>query len=158
MRRARGFTLIEVLVVMLLIGIILGMTTLYIGGDDDSAVKQESERLALLVQTAQQEAILQGTIFLLEVVANGYRFARLNDEDEFQVLEQDDILRAREMPVGVELQGLELEGAPERQPGVLLWPTGELTAFAVTFKQAAGNARWRVEGLANGEVKFARAS
>ena len=158
MRRLRGFTLIEVLVVMLLIGIVLGMSTLYIGGDDDSAVKQESERLALLIQTAQQEAILQGTVLLLEVADNGYRFARLNDEDEFEPLDQDDVLRAREMPAGVEMGGLELEGAPEDQTAIVLWPTGELTAFAVNFKQAEGKGRWRVEGSVNGNVTFARAS
>lgn len=156
--RPLGFTLIEVVVVVLIVGIMLGAMTFYIGGQDSSLVEEESERLAVLLQAAQEEAILQGDILMLEIVDNGYQFQRLNEEGKFQVIEQDDILHPREMPVGIEMQGLVLEGAPEAQTGILVWPTGEITAFAVNFVHSKGQARWRVEGTANGEIKLARAA
>lgn len=155
---ARGFTLIEVAVVVVLIGIIIGMVSLNLGGDDDRAVRTESERLMLLVQAAQQAAILQGDLLLLQVADNGYRFARLNDDNEIELMEQDEILRPRRMPEGVEIGALEVEGTTEDIGGAWLFPTGELSAFGVTLHDRKGQSRWRVEGSANGEVSFKRAA
>ncbi len=157
MRRNRGFTLIEVVVVMVLIGIIIGMISIQLG-DDSAAVETESQRLALLVQTAQQEAIMSGDILLLEVADNGYRFARLADDGTFQILEQDDVLRPRAMPPGVSIHALDLAGAPEQQSGVLLWPTGEVTSFSVTLANANEKVLYRVEATVNGDVKYTRTS
>ena len=48
--RPLGFTLIEVVVVVLIVGIMLGAMTFYIGGQDSSLVEEESERLAVLAR------------------------------------------------------------------------------------------------------------
>src|SRR3990167_5000413 len=50
-----GFTLIEVAVVMLVIVIVLGIVSVNLEPDRDSIVRDEANRLALLLQTAQQE-------------------------------------------------------------------------------------------------------
>lgn len=157
-RRHFGFTLIEVVVVVLIVGIMLGAMGFYLGGQDNSRVEEESERLAVLLQTAQEEAILQGDILMLEILDNGYQFRRLGDDGEFQVMEQDEVLRPRELPVDVAIQGLVLEGAPESQTGILVWPTGEITAFSLNLVHSKGQVRWHVEGTANGEIKLARAA
>ena len=46
MRRVFGFTLIELIVVMLLLVVIAGMVVLNLGGDDAGDVREEAERLA----------------------------------------------------------------------------------------------------------------
>ena len=147
---ARGFTLIELAVVMLLLVIVLAMVGLNAGDQDADAVRNESERLALLLQTAQQEAILQGEVIAVELSAEGYQFAKLNDKNEFQALSQDDVLRARQMPEGVILQHAE-GGGETKNADIVFMPSGESTAFTITFSR--GKAQWRVEGKANGEIK-----
>ncbi len=149
-RNARGFTLIELAVVMLLLTIILAMVGLQTGDDDTGAVRNESERLALLLQTAQQEAILQGEVIGVEFNVAGYQFAKLNDKNEFQVLSQDEVLRAHQLPEGMILQNME-SSDNTKSNNIVLMPSGELTAFTITFSR--GKARWRVEGKANGEIK-----
>ena len=52
MRLNRGFTLIEVAVVMLVIVIVLGIVSVNLEPDRDSIVRDEANRLALLLQTA----------------------------------------------------------------------------------------------------------
>lgn len=158
-QRHRGFTLIEVAVVIVIIGVIIATVGIRLG-DDSAAVEQESQRLALLVQTAQQEAIMSGDILLLEVADNGYRFSRLSAEGKFESMKTDDVLRPRVMPPGVNIDELTLEGAPEQQSGVLLLPTGEITGFSVTLtsanKNTKANVLFRVEATTNGDVKLTR--
>ena len=48
MRHNRGFTLIEVAVVMLVIVIVLGIVSVNLEADRDSIVRDEANRLALL--------------------------------------------------------------------------------------------------------------
>lgn len=161
MPRSRGFTLIELLVVMLLIGIILGMIGLQAWGQEGAEAEQESRRLALTLQMAQQEAILQGEILAIEIREDGYQFLRLDAKQEFKPLEGDDVLRARAMPAGVSIESIDVEGARdnaqrEKLPTVIVFPTGEQSSFGATFVQ--GKVRWRIEGSANGEIKYERAA
>jgi prepilin-type N-terminal cleavage/methylation domain-containing protein len=53
MCRVFGFTLIELIVVMLLLVVIAGMVVLNLGGDDAGEVREEAERLALLLNTVE---------------------------------------------------------------------------------------------------------
>src|SRR4051812_32777814 len=109
---------------MLLLVIVLAMIGLNAGDPDTDAVRSESERLALLLQTAQQEAILQGEIIAVELSAAGYQFAKLNDKNEFQALSQDDVLRPRQLPEGVVLQNAEA-GGETKDADIVFMPSGE---------------------------------
>ena len=56
----RGFTLLEIMVVMVLIGILSSLAVLSIGGGPRDRLAEEGRRLAALVELHQQEAILTG--------------------------------------------------------------------------------------------------
>ncbi len=149
---ARGFTLIELLVVMLLMVIILGMVGLSFTGGEARAVRQESERLALLLQAAQQEAVLQGRVYALAVGASGYEFQVLDGEGKFTVVTQDDVLRPRALPPAMQILSVTIEGAPLGEaPRIVFLPSGDVPAFVITLSQ--GTARWRVEGQINGVIR-----
>jgi general secretion pathway protein H len=147
----RGFTLIEVLVVVVLMVIVVGMVGLKIGGDEGRAVRQEADRLSVLLQTAQQEAILQGKVLALALQSEGYEFQGLNDKRKFSVL-NDPVLRPRELPLAMTILSITLDGVPaEKDPRIILYPTGELPqAFVITLGQ--GEARWQVRGALNGTI------
>jgi general secretion pathway protein H len=150
-RRHAGFTLIEVAVVMLVIVIILGMVTINLGGDDTATVRLEARRLALLLQTAHEEAILNGRIVAVALKEDGYTFLEVDSKGKFRPLEQDSVLRARPLPLGMVLSAVKIEGAPDdAEPRLLLFPTGELLPFSLTLSH--GQARWQVIGEYNGEI------
>ena len=149
--RDRGFTLIELLVVVLLIVIVLGMVTVNLGPDRESSVRDEANRLALLLRTAQQEAILQGKILAVALETQGYYFLVLNASGKYTPLPTDDVLRARPLSSGITISDVNIEGAPEtKSPRLILFPTGELPPFTVTL--LLGDIRWQVQGTLTGEI------
>ncbi len=150
-RSQQGFTLIEVAVVMLVIVIVLGIVSVNLEPDRETPVRDEARRLALLLQTAQQESILQGKILAVAIERQGYYFLMLNDKHEFKPMTDDEVLHARPLPPGIVISTVDIEGLEETDaPRLILLPTGELPPFTVIFSQ--GDIRWRVEGTLTGEV------
>lgn len=147
----KGFTLIEVAVVMLVIVIILGIVSVNLEPDRGAAVRDEARRLALLLQTAQQESILQGKVLAVVIERQGYSFLALDEKGEFKPLSQDEVLYPRPLPPDIVISSVDIEGAPETgMPRLILLPTGELPAFTVTF--ARGEIRWQVQGVFTGAI------
>lgn len=72
----RGFTLLELLVVMFIVGIVAAMATLSIGvATSEKGMAREAERLADLIALASEEAVLQGREFGITFYARQYEFS-----------------------------------------------------------------------------------
>ena len=98
-RRAAGFTLIELMVVALIIGITLTYVVVGFDRDVDDEVQTEAQRLAALVTLAAQESVLHGKEHALEFGHDRYQFLILNDETgQWQTPQDDDMLRERKLP------------------------------------------------------------
>lgn len=91
----RGFTLLELLVVMAIVGITLGVVSLNAAPDGQQVLQNDARRIALLLQLARDEAIVRNRAIAFEAEAERYRFL-LREENSWQVLTQDDLLRERE--------------------------------------------------------------
>lgn len=103
--RARGFTLLELLVVLVIAGILLGMIAFNAMPGERQALQNEAQRLALLMQLARDEAIVRNRPIAFEADGNQYRFL-VRDGQEWQQLGDDDMLRAREFdraPMGLSI-------------------------------------------------------
>jgi len=112
--RNAGFTLIEIMVVMLIIGIIMGMAALSINLNQSNILETEIKRMRALTVMATEEVIIQGEEMAVEIHSNGYQFLRLlqsQDQWQWQPVNEDKLFRARCFPEGIELK-LELEGEP----------------------------------------------
>ena len=92
--RMRGFTLLELLIVLVIVGITLGMISFKGLPDDRQILLSDAQRIALLLQLARDEAIVRNRPLAFEAEAGGYRFL-IRDEGTWQVIEQDDLLRER---------------------------------------------------------------
>lgn len=100
----RGFTLLELLVVVVIVAILFTYTTLAIRSNSpEDMIKEEAHRLERLIQLAMEEAILRGEEYGIEVFIDGYRFLRFSD-NQWSPLTQDKILRERELPPDMELE------------------------------------------------------
>ena len=93
-RASRGFTLVEVMVVMVIIGIVLGMVTLNAIPSPRQNLQNEAQRLALLLQLARDEAIVRNRLVNFEANSERYRFM-VRQEKEWVQVTQDDLLRER---------------------------------------------------------------
>ncbi|HYA36717.1 MAG TPA: GspH/FimT family protein [Candidatus Methylomirabilis sp.] len=151
-RPSKGFTLLEVVVVVLIIVIILGIVSANLEPNRETAVHDEAKRLALLLQTAQQEAILQGKVLAIALEHQGYYFLALDDKGEFKPMDEDEVLRARPLPQDIVISSVDIEGAPESgTPRLIVLPTGEFPPFTITLSR--GDLRWQVQGTPAGEIK-----
>jgi len=91
---SRGFTLLELLVVMVIVGITLGAVSFNAMPSDRQVLQNDAQRIALLLQLARDEAIVRNHPIAFEADADRYRFLLFQD-NKWQTLTQDDLLRER---------------------------------------------------------------
>jgi general secretion pathway protein H len=151
---ARGFTLLEIIVVLLLIGIILSFAVLSIGdGGVSRRQTQEAQRFVALLRLAQEEALLRQTQIGVAMGRHGYRFMRQSENSWLEF--SDDVFRARALPEGLSF-ALQLEGVmlplaetPAR-PQILLFASGEILAFECRLYSAGQSQAIRISAAFNG--------
>lgn len=156
-RNNTGFTLLEVLVVVLIIGIILSFAVLKVSDRSRSETAgQETERLAALLKLSSEEAVLQAREFALQLTAGGYEFLML-DKDAWKTLKDDDLLRPRRLPAEVTLSATiegetttPQDGRDKQQPRIYLLSSGEMTAFTLDLRDAKSH--YRLRGEPNGKL------
>ena len=150
-RRATGFTLIEIAIVLLIITITIGMVGINLHRGDDNHVRDEANRIVILLQAAREEAILQGQVYAVQFTHDGYSFQRLNTKGKLEAIKTDDVLMPRVMPDGVSLS-FEMDGVEAKTENILiLEPSGAFDPFVITLR--AGEAVWQALGLANGKIQ-----
>ncbi|WP_313025698.1 MULTISPECIES: GspH/FimT family pseudopilin [Pseudomonadaceae] len=71
-----GFTLVELLVVLVIVGIASAAIGLSSRPDPARLLREDAQRLALLLEVAQSEAQIDGQQILWLADGNGYRFMR----------------------------------------------------------------------------------
>ena len=72
--RSRGFTLIEILVVMLLLGIVAGLVTLRVERDERRMLQREATRAAAALEQAIALAQFQAVTLGISAQGASYRF------------------------------------------------------------------------------------
>jgi len=140
---AGGFTLVEVLVVVVIIGLLAAATAVKLAPDARQNLRAEAARLAALLTHARDEAIVTGAPLAWQGAQSGYRFVRRAADRTWQPLERDAALRARELPPGVSVAAVETAvRADGPAPVIVLAPTGLSEPFRITL--ALGPHRVRV--------------
>ena len=92
--RRRGFTLVEVMVVLAIIGITLGLVSLNAMPSPRQNLQAEARRIALLLQLARDEAIVRNRLVAFEADSEQYRFL-VRNETSWDPVVKDDLLRER---------------------------------------------------------------
>lgn len=159
--RTQGFTLLEVMVVVLIIGVMLGVSALKLGSDSHAKLlKQEATRMVALLDLASQEAIMRNEQLAVRFSDDGYEFMLLED-GRWSLLEDDRPLRPREFPDDIELR-LELEDNPPPSlvseesdlPQVFLLSSGEITPFVVTLYSPGTEQRFHIKAGLLGRLEL----
>lgn len=146
-----GFTLIEILVVSVILALILAFAGLNLLPDDSEQPREEARRLALLLQAAQEEAVLTGNIILVALEKGGYSFYQVDETGAVQPM-NDELFRQREFADGVQITDSEYDGVKlDKDPRLVIYPTGEIAPFTITL--SLNEARWHVKGTDSGEIR-----
>lgn len=164
--RLRGFTLLELLIVIVIMGLMATFAVLSLGSRAlDERLDTEARRLFELITLAAEEAVLQGTELGYVHTADGYAFLVLKD-GKWLPLEDAGALRPRTLnePFFLELRVEDRPVGPARldddkvelKPQVLLLSSGEVTAFRLNLRARNYGVYFQLEGDVLGRLKLER--
>jgi general secretion pathway protein H len=176
--RSRGFTLIELMVVVVLIGLIataIVLTPSFLGGRD-SELEQEGDRAYNLLNYVRDKAQLQTHEFGLFCNDTMYEFLTFDPRRSvWRSVDEDDVLRLRQLPTGLKLR-LVVEGRQvvlktaadqaredklkdkdkrekDRVPHIMLFSNGDLTPFELTFEREGAGRSISMKSTDEGKIE-----
>jgi len=178
-KQQNGFTLIEILVVIAIMGIMLGLGMFSFGdGGLSDKLEQESNRLYSLIKLAQEEAILNSSELALEIDRDGYIFKQfvINEKTgktEWIEIAGERIFRKRTLTAGIELditiENEELtlaennssavdeeESEGEEPIRLLILSSGELSEFNLILRIGELEQYFEISGEGTGELQLER--
>jgi general secretion pathway protein H len=165
--RVRGFTLIEILVVVVIMAIVISLAVLSIGVTGrDTQIDQESQRIAGLLDMLHERALIEGHDFGLRLEPTAYEFVAYDTgRGQWVLLSQEREFRRRNLPPGLnfllELDSREVvlqpidpnlsSGAPPA-PQLAIAASGDSTPFRITLVRDETRARALISGDAFGKL------
>lgn len=153
-RLVAGFTLLELMVVLVIVGISLGLVTPNLMKNDDDLLKEESMRLVALMEYATDTASSQGHWLAWSQTVSGYRFLQ-RDEDKsiWQPITTDEVLRERKLPEGMRIATVNnQQAAVIAKSMIALSPSGIQSPFQIEL--IVGKTRRVVRGNILGKVEM----
>jgi general secretion pathway protein H len=107
----KGFTLLELLVVIVIIGIVISVASVSVNVlGRDNQIEDQAKRLNAVISQAREEAEMQARDTGLFIERDGYLFMRYNYPTRtWNEIEDDELLKRRELPAGLQNR-LWLEG------------------------------------------------
>lgn len=153
---ARGFTLLEVLVVLVLIGVLLTFAAASLRGPDPAdQLREEVRRLQALMQLATDEAVIQTRTYGVRLSPSGYAFVAYGEQG-WQILDSRP-LQPRTFPAHMALVSTPPATPATAEPHIVLYADGTLTPFELGFRSTAVAEAVHLVGNVNGELRIADA-
>lgn len=137
-QRTKGFTLLELLIVLVILGITISFTVLSFGlKNPQDDIREQGLRLAALMQLASEESILLGQELALEFADEGYSFLNLK-KDRWQEIENDQVFRRRRLPehmsVELSVEGGEFNNSNDLNQRIYFFSSGEASPFTLRLR------------------------
>ena len=151
--RPSGFTLLELLIVVTLIGLVMAVTVASFGNrDGEAAVAEEAQRLAALIELARERAETSAEEWAIDFEPTGYTFLTYDPRARRWRESSDARFRTRTfadaLALGVDVDardalaqgkakaGRARKDGEDRVPDVLLMSSGETSQFTVRLARA----------------------
>ncbi|ARN75596.1 type II secretion system minor pseudopilin GspH [Oceanicoccus sagamiensis] len=176
--KQQGFTLIEIMLVLVVIGVMASMLAVSLGDNAQKQLDREARRLQVSLQMVADEAVMQGGEFALAIGrdaskdSNGYQFLLLDPERLVWSALNDKLFAFHPLSSAISidvalaggddpqfsrqlerLQSLDNQQGPE--PLLLLLSSGEITPFVITLnhQELSEPVRLASDGISGVELR-----
>ena len=148
-----GFTLIEIMVVIVIVAILMGAVIISLPQGDALVIKKNKERFLALLSFAQDEAILRSQDLALEIEQNGYRYYRRENKQWAPYTEGPFAHQTLEGEIPsalqVEKNVVKLKKHHKVKPQIFISTSGEVTPFIYSLGDDANKVDIHVNGVGN---------
>ena len=142
-----GFTLLEILVVLIIVGLMAALAVFTMGGSSQQReLQSEVRELYLLMQTASEQAVVNNLELGVMMEPDGYQFVAYDDESGGWKASGERLFRPRSLPEWLVVTEFIESDAPrlasaedEMRPDVVFFSSGETTPFELEFTIGKNN-------------------
>jgi len=155
-KKSHGFTLIEMMLVMLVIGISLAMVLPNFSKNHDQILFEEGKRLTALLNYASEISTSTGQRIAWHKTSTGYRFLEKDqDQNIWKPLLDNISMRERTLPDSVEIEYVTEQGKQNGQlVKVIMNPSGVQAPFEIGLQNK--NKHIKVNGNLLGQITMSR--
>lgn len=176
-RQQSGFTLVELIVVIVIIGVMVGMSTLALSGrDQEASIRRDADRLRAVISLLQDEAIIQSREYGIQTFDRGYRFFIMDDQQRWLPITEDKTFRPFVFSDGVSatlvldgvitpIMRLDERGFPSvtipaegetadanSSPTIYVLSSGEMSQFEIQLMSSYSNTHYTLSGDLLGQL------
>jgi len=136
-----GFTLIEILVVLIIVGLLAALAVFSLGDSSrQRELENEVRELYLLMQTASEQAVVNNREMGVQFQEDGYQFVAYEDDNSRWSASGEHLFRIRTLPEWltvtpfIENDAPRLASAQDKLlPDIVFFSSGETTPFEIEF-------------------------
>ncbi|MDX1599017.1 MAG: type II secretion system minor pseudopilin GspH [Marinobacter sp.] len=136
-----GFTLIEILVVLIVVGLLAALAVMNLGGGSQQRELENHVReMFLLMQTASEQAVLNNKELGLALEEDGYRFVLFDEQTNEWEESGERMFQQRSFPEWLVMTEFIESDTPrlaseedKLRPDIVFFSSGETTPFEVEF-------------------------
>jgi len=180
-RRAAGFTLIEILLVLVLLATSAVAVIMTLPESKEDKVKEEAARFHHLVQLLGEDALLNGIDYGIRIERHRYQFLELTSKDWQPIAESrffTDVEVGDDIDLRVEMGGYSWQDKDRlfkpgslfdedlfaeqtdkdkiKPPQIVVMASGEYTPFTLAFEVDGVNQFWRIQADELGQLFLLR--
>lgn len=148
----QGFTLIEVLVVIVIISMTLTIA-LFAFGDFGASRKVTicAEQFASYIKLVQQRSILEINTFGIKVNEQGFKTYRFAQQLKWKSMPKQSLFKWHAFPDNLRIQ-VSVSPHSSYQPDIIITPSGDMTPFKITLGTIKNPQLIILNGQQNGNI------
>ncbi len=155
----KGFTLIEILVVIVLVGIIVTVAMISIGNTQSGKLQEDMRHLLQIMRLVHEEAITNQQTLAIKFLPHGYAIQRYDEKHKIWVnVSNPDFFRPQKLDDDYKItllqDGLSVSLTDKNSGKVLMYSSGEMTAFELNISLPDSNVNYHMSGDLMGKLKI----
>lgn len=155
MRDKRGFTLIEIMIVIVIMGITFGFALIAFGDFGESKrLLFAAEQLSNTIRLAQQQAILESSTLGVSINNEGYRIMQLQNNAQWTPLSNSNFFKMTYFPNHTSIILNTNHRTVKGSPSIIITAAGSLTPFTLHFNLNKEEKIAVLTGSRNGDLKL----